>query len=64
MERNAGESSLRGELWPCFYYYYQATRINTLFCSYKEKVKDYNFGSLIRTDAKDEYGEANTIFGT
>ncbi|KAF9045289.1 polysaccharide biosynthesis-domain-containing protein [Panaeolus papilionaceus] len=32
--------------------------------SYKEKVKDYNFGSLIRTDAKDEYGEANTIFVT
>ncbi|KAF8179911.1 DUF757-domain-containing protein [Pholiota molesta] len=32
--------------------------------SYKEKVKDYNFGSLIRTDARDEYGEANTIFVT
>lgn len=31
--------------------------------SYKDKVKDYNFGSLIRTDAKDEYGEVNTIFG-
>jgi hypothetical protein len=26
-------------------------------------VKDYNFGSLIRTDARDEYGERNTIFG-
>ncbi|TFK32402.1 polysaccharide biosynthesis-domain-containing protein [Crucibulum laeve] len=32
--------------------------------SYKEKVKDYNFGSLIRTDARDEYGETNTIFVT
>ncbi|KJA21310.1 hypothetical protein HYPSUDRAFT_42162 [Hypholoma sublateritium FD-334 SS-4] len=32
--------------------------------SYKEKVKDYNFGSLIRTDARDEYGESNTIFVT
>ncbi|KAF9484291.1 DUF757-domain-containing protein [Pholiota conissans] len=32
--------------------------------SYKEKVKDYNFGSLIRTNARDEYGEANTIFVT
>ncbi|KAF8153297.1 polysaccharide biosynthesis-domain-containing protein [Crassisporium funariophilum] len=32
--------------------------------SYKEKVKDYNFGSLIRTNALDEYGEANTIFVT
>ena len=31
---------------------------------YKETVKDYNFGSLIRTDASDEYGEKNTIFGT
>jgi len=32
--------------------------------SYKEKIQDYNFGSLIRTDARDEYGEANTIFVT
>ncbi|KAJ7882414.1 hypothetical protein B0H14DRAFT_2703759 [Mycena olivaceomarginata] len=31
--------------------------------SYKKKVKDYNFGSLIRTDACQEYGENNTIFG-
>jgi len=30
---------------------------------YEKKVKDYNFGSLIRTDAKQEYGEKNTIFG-
>ncbi|KAJ7672480.1 DUF757-domain-containing protein [Mycena polygramma] len=32
--------------------------------SYKKKVKDYNFGSLIRTDARQEYGERNTIFVT
>lgn len=32
--------------------------------SYKDKVKDYNFGSLIRTDSTGEYGEMNTIFGT
>ncbi|KAL5514721.1 hypothetical protein ACEPAG_2037 [Sanghuangporus baumii] len=32
--------------------------------SYKDKVKDYNFGSLIRTDCRDEYGETNTIFVT
>ncbi|KAF8909750.1 polysaccharide biosynthesis-domain-containing protein [Gymnopilus junonius] len=32
--------------------------------TYKDKVKDYNFGSLIRTDARDEYGETNTIFVT
>ncbi|TFK68166.1 DUF757-domain-containing protein [Pluteus cervinus] len=32
--------------------------------SYKGKVTDYNFGSLIRTDAREEYGEHNTIFVT
>ncbi|KAH8112311.1 DUF757-domain-containing protein [Phellopilus nigrolimitatus] len=32
--------------------------------AYKDKVKDYNFGSLIRMDCKDEYGERNTIFVT
>jgi len=32
--------------------------------SYENKIKDYNFGSLIRTDAQDEYGENNTIFVT
>lgn len=32
--------------------------------SYEKKIKDYNFGSLIRTDARQEYAEANTIFGT
>lgn len=31
--------------------------------TYKDKVQDYNFGSLIRTDARDEYAEMNTIFG-
>ena len=30
--------------------------------SYKDSIKDYNFGSLIRTDALDEYSEKNTIF--
>ncbi|KAH7911508.1 polysaccharide biosynthesis-domain-containing protein [Hygrophoropsis aurantiaca] len=29
---------------------------------YENRVKDYNFGSLIRTDARLEYGETNTIF--
>ncbi|EIW79779.1 DUF757-domain-containing protein [Coniophora puteana RWD-64-598 SS2] len=32
--------------------------------SYEKKVKDYNFGSLIRTDARNEYSETNTIFVT
>jgi len=30
--------------------------------SYKDKIADYNMGSLIRTDARDEYTELNTIF--
>ena len=34
------------------------------FCGrYETKVKDFNFGSLIRTDATKEYSETNTIFG-
>ncbi|OCH94652.1 DUF757-domain-containing protein [Obba rivulosa] len=32
--------------------------------AYEKKIKDYNFGSLIRTDSRDEYGERNTIFVT
>ncbi|EEB95228.1 hypothetical protein MPER_05836, partial [Moniliophthora perniciosa FA553] len=31
---------------------------------YETKIQDYNFGSLIRTDARAEYGERNTIFVT
>jgi len=31
---------------------------------YEKKVQDYNFGSLIRTDTRGEYGETNTIFVT
>ena len=30
---------------------------------YENKIQDYSFGSLIRADARGEYGEANTIFG-
>ena len=30
---------------------------------YEKKITDYNFGSLIRTDAMKEYSESNTIFG-
>ncbi|KAI9438071.1 polysaccharide biosynthesis-domain-containing protein [Lactarius indigo] len=32
--------------------------------SYEKKITDYNFGSLIRTDATKEYSETNTIFVT
>ena len=39
------------------------TRWRDFVEEYKEKVKDYNFGSLIRTDSKGEYSEKNTIFG-
>lgn len=30
---------------------------------YEKKIKDYNFGSLIRVDANNEYSQDNTIFG-
>ncbi|KAI0316884.1 polysaccharide biosynthesis-domain-containing protein [Amylostereum chailletii] len=30
--------------------------------AYEKRVKDYNFGSLIRTDCTKEYSETNTIF--
>ncbi|KAI0301446.1 polysaccharide biosynthesis-domain-containing protein [Russula brevipes] len=32
--------------------------------AYENKITDYNFGSLIRTDAMREYSETNTIFVT
>jgi len=31
---------------------------------YEKKVTDYNFGTLIRTDSKEEYGEVNSLFVT
>jgi len=31
---------------------------------YETKVKDFNFGALIRTDAEDEYAQNNSIFVT
>jgi len=34
------------------------------YCRYEKKIEDYNFGSLIRTDCKDEYSQHNSIFGT
>jgi len=32
--------------------------------AYEKKITDFNFGSLIRTDATKEYSESNTIFVT
>ena len=31
---------------------------------HENKIKDFNFGCLIRTDARGEYGETNTMFVT
>lgn len=31
---------------------------------YEKKVDDYNFGTLLRTNPRFEYGERETIFGT
>ncbi|CCE63360.1 hypothetical protein TPHA_0E02690 [Tetrapisispora phaffii CBS 4417] len=34
-----------------------------LFCNeYEKSVEDYNFGTLLRTDASQEYGQFSTIF--
>lgn len=31
--------------------------------AYEKKVDDYNFGTIVRTSPKEEYGEDTTIFG-
>ena len=58
--KRSGESSLRSKPRS----HILRVRHWKTFIRYKDKVKDYNFGSLIRTDAEEEYGEKNTIFGT
>ncbi len=71
MGRRSGESLSRSKYQsplslfntPALAYTQITQRVLILF-RYKEKVKDYNFGSLIRTNAREEYGETNTIFGT
>ncbi|KAI0033016.1 polysaccharide biosynthesis-domain-containing protein [Vararia minispora EC-137] len=37
-------------------------RWRNYMAEYEKKIKDYNFGSLIRTDSEKEYSEKNTIF--
>jgi Polysaccharide biosynthesis len=32
--------------------------------TYDKRVDDYNFGTILRTNPKFEYGETETIFGT
>lgn len=39
-------------------------RWRSFIMRYEKKIQDYNFGCLIRTDSKLEYGESNTIFVT
>ncbi|VEU20668.1 DEKNAAC101561 [Brettanomyces naardenensis] len=34
-----------------------------LFKTFEKKVEDYNFGTLIRVDASEEYTQENSIFG-
>jgi hypothetical protein len=31
--------------------------------AYEKKIDDYNFGTMVRNNAKEEYGEKSTIFG-
>ncbi|KAH9983374.1 polysaccharide biosynthesis-domain-containing protein [Russula compacta] len=39
-------------------------RWHAFITAYEKKIADFNFGSLIRTDATKEYNETNTIFVT
>ncbi|KAG6885537.1 hypothetical protein C0993_000322 [Termitomyces sp. T159_Od127] len=38
--------------------------VNSACVRYEKKIKEHNFGCLIRTDADGEYGETSTIFVT
>ncbi len=38
-------------------------RWRNFMMAYEKKVDDYNFGTLVRTNPKFEYGEKETIFG-
>lgn len=73
MGRRGGETSLKGGTFFIFFrlpfllsQHGHVLIILFLFyfsSSYKGRVTDYNFGCLIRSDARGEYGEQNTIFG-
>jgi len=52
LDENAMKSSEGKKKWRSF------------ITPYEGKIKDFNFGSLIRTDAEDEYGQDNSIFVT
>lgn len=38
-------------------------RWRNFMMAYEKKVDDYNFGTLLRSNARFEYGEKETIFG-
>jgi hypothetical protein len=38
-------------------------RWRNFMMAYEKKVDDYNFGTILRTNPKFEYGEKETIFG-
>jgi hypothetical protein len=38
-------------------------RWRTFINSYEGKVDDYNFGTMLRANAAEEYGQEGTIFG-
>ncbi len=38
-------------------------RWRSFMMAYEKKVDDYNFGTILRSSAKEEYGENTTIFG-
>jgi hypothetical protein len=73
MGKRDGESSWRGETFLVVLSLAVFSSLLTGRCmliilffspsSYKDKVTDYNFGCLVRSDARGEYGEQNTIFG-
>ena len=38
-------------------------RWRNFITQYKGRIDDFDFGTMLRADAKDEYTEKNTIFG-
>jgi hypothetical protein len=69
--RRSGEISSISESHESYRVFYPSIREHWILMKrvlpsydrYEKKVKDFNFGSLIRTDARQEYSEINTIFG-
>jgi hypothetical protein len=64
MGKSAGEtSSTSKSISDSLSHVFDLAIIDLVLCRYEKKIQEYNFGSLIRTDAKQEYTETNTIFG-